>query len=186
MGGPWNGWYHVTGGTYGAWLPGDPRGWRSRHHREHVEGDYRTPPPPGLYEGLRAASQANMGRDPVRLTADQRQLAGRALVEMLVHQGVEVAALSIDAVHFHVLGRFCYAPARTTVGKAKQHAWHLLRAAGQAGKLWAQRGRTLAIRSEAHWERAREYLLAHGQKGAWIWQSEQGIYWTPTAQDRQR
>ena len=35
----WRGWYHVTGGTYGSWLPGDPRGWRARGRREHVDGD---------------------------------------------------------------------------------------------------------------------------------------------------
>jgi hypothetical protein len=41
----WRDWYHVTGSTYGAWLPGDPRGFRTRHHRQHVEGDYKDPPP---------------------------------------------------------------------------------------------------------------------------------------------
>ena len=29
----WNGWYHVTGNTYGTWLPGDPRGWRECHRK---------------------------------------------------------------------------------------------------------------------------------------------------------
>ena len=33
----WNGWYHVTGGTYGTWLRGDGRGWRDRKHRTHVD-----------------------------------------------------------------------------------------------------------------------------------------------------
>ena len=37
----WNHWYHCTAHTYGTWLRGDPRGWRARHHREHVDGDYR-------------------------------------------------------------------------------------------------------------------------------------------------
>jgi len=47
---PWNRWLHCILGTYGSWLPGEPRGFRTRHHREHVEGNYRNPPPPGLYE----------------------------------------------------------------------------------------------------------------------------------------
>ena len=46
----WNGWYHVTANTYGTWLRGDPRGWRERHHRKHVEGDYQTRPVPGTAE----------------------------------------------------------------------------------------------------------------------------------------
>ena len=47
---PWRHWYHCNGSTYGTWLPGDPRGWRSRNHRVHVPGDYRTPPPPGRFD----------------------------------------------------------------------------------------------------------------------------------------
>lgn len=39
---PWNSWYHVTIHVYGSWLRGDPRGWRSRHHREHADGDYES------------------------------------------------------------------------------------------------------------------------------------------------
>ena len=48
--GAWNGWYHVNGNTYGTWLPGDERGWRSRHHKVHVNGDYKNPPPPGAHD----------------------------------------------------------------------------------------------------------------------------------------
>jgi hypothetical protein len=38
-------WFHAIITTYGAWLDGDARGFRTRHHREHVEGDYKNPPP---------------------------------------------------------------------------------------------------------------------------------------------
>ena len=48
----WNNWFHCTGGTKGTWLRGDPRGWRARHHREHCEGDYKNPPPPGAHREL--------------------------------------------------------------------------------------------------------------------------------------
>lgn len=30
-------WFHCIATTYGAWLYGDSRGFRTRHHREHVE-----------------------------------------------------------------------------------------------------------------------------------------------------
>ena len=42
----WNNWYHCVGSTYGSWLRGDPRGFSTFRHREHVEGDYRSPPIP--------------------------------------------------------------------------------------------------------------------------------------------
>src|SRR2546430_1609317 len=43
----WNGGYHCTGSTYGTWLRGDPRGWRSSKHHVHVDGDYKKRPPTG-------------------------------------------------------------------------------------------------------------------------------------------
>jgi hypothetical protein len=35
----WNAWYHVTVNTYGTWLPGDPRGWHTRHRRAQPGAD---------------------------------------------------------------------------------------------------------------------------------------------------
>ena len=48
----WNNWYHVNGNTYGTWLPGDPRGWRERGHKKHVDGDYKSPPPAGSGDAM--------------------------------------------------------------------------------------------------------------------------------------
>jgi hypothetical protein len=31
-------WFHVVLTVYGNWLPGDPRGFRTPKHEEHVEG----------------------------------------------------------------------------------------------------------------------------------------------------
>ena len=38
---PWNNWFHCMTSAYGQWLPGDPKGWRERNHRKHIEGDPR-------------------------------------------------------------------------------------------------------------------------------------------------
>lgn len=59
------------GHTYGTWLPWDGRGFRTRHHREHVDGDYRSPPPVGMYNGLRRHSKSSMKREPVHLDVAQ-------------------------------------------------------------------------------------------------------------------
>src|SRR6266571_4906356 len=72
--GPWHGWYHVMGHTYGSWLYGDPRGFRTRHHREHVEGDYKNPPPPGSYENLEQCSRASLKQAPVVIPTNLEQL----------------------------------------------------------------------------------------------------------------
>jgi hypothetical protein len=59
---PWNDWYHCMGNTFGTWLPGSPKGFRTRHHREHVQGDYKNPPPNGIYEERHKHAKSLMHR----------------------------------------------------------------------------------------------------------------------------
>ena len=99
----WNDWFHVNGNTYGTWLPGDPRGWREKRHKKHVEGDYKSPPPPGQDAALLHHVRGRLTQPPVHLDVDQRRIGGQAAVGKLVHQGVEVLAFSLDAVHLHIL-----------------------------------------------------------------------------------
>ena len=112
----WNGWYHCMSNTYGTWLPGDPRGFRTRKHREHVEGDYKKPPPELKYDSRHDQAKRSLKRDPVILSPDAR----RACVDALVHawvdiHSVEVLAVSVSAMHMHVLARFgCVASQKPT------------------------------------------------------------------------
>jgi hypothetical protein len=181
----WNGWYHVTGGTYGTWLRGDPRGWRDRKHREHVEGDYRHPPPPGKYDGLLEYVQSSMKHPPVKLPCDRRTIAGQAMVEKLVELGCEPISFSLDAVHYHILVRFPHAPARHLVGKAKKHAYHVLRTAGHAERLWAKRCRVEPIDDRAHQVNVHHYILEHRNVGAWTWSFREGVYWRQKKEEKE-
>jgi len=174
----WNGWYHVTGGTYGTWLRGDRRGWRDRKHRTHVDGDYKNPPPPGTYDALLEHVRHSMSRPPVRLSPERRRIAGQAMVQRLADLHVEVLAFSLDAVHFHALCRFPNAPARELLGKAKKHAYHRLCAAGHEGKLWAKRPRVQPIDGRDHQVRVYHYILEHRDVGAWVWSFKEGVYWS--------
>jgi len=175
--GAWRDWYHVDGHTYGTWLPGDPRGWRAKKHRRHVDGDYRDPPPAGTGEALLQRSRRLLKHPPVRLDASQRECAGRALVEMLIRQEVELLVLSIDAMHYHLLGRFRDGQVRRGVGRAKKHAWHRLRERRQIGKVWQKLCHVTAIADRAHQVNAFRYIRSHGRKGAWVWMFRQGVYW---------
>lgn len=102
----WRNWYHCIGSTFGAWLRGDSRGWRARHHREHVEGDYRNPPPPGKYDKSHKHSKRLMKREPVVLSREQRKVALLAMLEALRHYDVEVIVLAVGGKHYHMLARF--------------------------------------------------------------------------------
>ncbi|KKL17219.1 hypothetical protein LCGC14_2487760, partial [marine sediment metagenome] len=134
--GAWNGWYHVDGHTYGTWLPGDPHGWREKKHKKHVPGDYRNPPPEGFGDGLHQYSRSVMKQPAVYLNPTQREIGGRGMVESFIDHQIELIALSLDAVHYHVLGRFADMDVRKKVGLAKQNAWFRLRDAGYKGKVW--------------------------------------------------
>ncbi len=168
MGEAWDHWYHVTGSTYGAWLPGDPRGFRTRHHREHVEGDYKTPPPEGEYDWKHKRSMSLTKRDPVRLISKARRLARDAMAEALGVHGAKVAALAVGATHYHILARFPEDNPRHVVGLAKKRSARALSDAGLAarGGVWAVRSRALPINDRAHARAARAYILRHASRGA--------------------
>src|SRR2546423_14388701 len=139
----WNDWYHITIHVYGSWLRGDPRGWRSRHHREHVDGDYRNPPPKGKYDNLYELSKALMKRDPVRIASELFwQFIANAIAEKLLQDRIQVLITSIDAKHLHVLARFPDHNPRHWIGRAKKHASHSVRQQGlrtEEGGLFAKR-----------------------------------------------
>ena len=177
--GAWNGWYHVDGCTYGAWLRGDKRGWRSRKHRTHSPGDYKDPPPPGTHETLLRRSRELMKGEPVVLSVPQRRIAGQALVEMPARQSVELLSLSLGGMHYHILARFGHLGARAAVGRAKKHAYHVLRDHGreQTGSVWAKRCRPSPVRDRRHQVNVYRYILDHAKEGAWPWSHKQGLYW---------
>jgi hypothetical protein len=94
------------GNTHGTWLPGDPRGFRTRHHRQHVQGDYKLPPPPGYYDQLLQHARDLLGRDAVLLDPAARQAACRILADALQHHQVQIIELSVSQMHWHLLARF--------------------------------------------------------------------------------
>jgi REP element-mobilizing transposase RayT len=174
---PWNDWYHVTVHVYGSWLRGDPRGWRSRHHREHVEGDYKNPPPKGRYDNLYELSKAIMKRDAVKIKQELRQFVANAIAEKLRNDGIEVLIVSMESKHLHVLARFPDHNPRYGIGWAKKYATQKLKAHGLAVGLdlelgegiWAKRCHPEPIEDRAHQINAFDYILKHLKRGARIW-----------------
>src|SRR5687768_10994638 len=73
---PWNDWYHVMGNTYGTWLPGSPKGFRTVMRKLHVPFDYKRPPPKGRYDKLHEQREASLDA-PARLPRVARAAAPR-------------------------------------------------------------------------------------------------------------
>ena len=172
---PWMGWYHSTLHTYGSWLRGDPRGWRSRHHREHVDGDYKNPPPRGKYDHLFAYSKSLMKRDPVRIELELRQFVLDAVVERLWRKPIPVAVGSLDGVHLHLLHQCADHNPRHWLGLAKKHSSHLVRQLGllPPGGLWGKRSHPEPVTCAAHYERAFDYIRKHALRGAVVYMAPQ-------------
>ena len=178
--GAWNGWYHCTGSTYGCWLRGDARGWRSRKHREHVDGDYKKPPAPGRYTTLEQNSQSSIKRQRVILTPAQRAFLCGKMATALVELQVDLIAMCVSAKHWHALARFRVKgkhrfgeprDARTLIGKAKGKSARALSKAQliPPGGVWAKRCRTKPIADRAHQLRTARYIPEHAKKGAAVW-----------------
>jgi hypothetical protein len=169
---PWNFWFHITGSTYGAWLRGDPRGWRTRHHREHVEGDYKNPPRPEDSAPVLARSRVLMReQEPVRLSPAARRLACGVFARALAYHQIDTVAIAICATHYHVLARFRDRDPRKWIGIAKSRSARHLSEAGlcEPGGVWALRCRCWPIRDRDHQVAAAQYILRHAREGAATW-----------------
>jgi hypothetical protein len=179
---PWNNWFHCTGRTYGTWLRGDPRGWRARHHREHVDGDYKNPPPRGKYDAVHALSKRLMKRERVILTPAQRKFACLVMGESLLYRQVDLLDLCVGAKHWHILAR-CLVPndylgarkykdphrdPRHLVGLAKKRSAREMSRIGliAEGGVWAIRCSPLPIRDMDHLANVAKYILDHRKQGA--------------------
>jgi hypothetical protein len=169
---PWNDWYHAIIHTYGSWLRGDPRGWRSVNHREHVDGDYKNPPARGKYAVKYGRSRKLMTREAVKLDGDLPGLVLEAVVGRLVEDGIQVVVASVGAKHFHLLGRFGDHRPTHWVGLAKKHSSHLLRQSGvriAAGGLWGRRCGVHPIGDRGHQVNVFHYIDGHRKQGAVVW-----------------
>jgi hypothetical protein len=103
-------WFHATTHTYGAWLYGDPRGFRTRHHRYHLEGDYKNPPPKGMYDAQLAQSKRLLKQEPVVVPLARRPVIGAARVEMFLRLEAQLLCLSISGQHAHLLAKMPAGP----------------------------------------------------------------------------
>ena len=168
-------WFHCTTHTYGAWLPGDPRGYRTWKHSTHIEGDYKNPPPPGTYDHILERSRNLLVQAPVVLAPEWRGVFGRAILEKLKEFDLMVLCIALSATHCHFLakmptGKF----PKKWMGLAKMHANFAGKKQGWTGKLWAEDGKVNPINDRRHQLNTYAYILRHIEEGAWVWDFRKG------------
>ena len=173
----WMNWYHCTLTCYGQWLRGDPRGWRERNHRLHVEGDYKSPPEPTAYnKAIFRQSQKILKFDPVEFTMEERGHVCVYVLRSLEIQQIDVRAIAVGAKHTHVLINCPRDNPKAVIGKAKTNVWMQLVNGGEklktstdARPLWAVGSHAEPITEKDHFINAFWYILEHRLEGAWTW-----------------
>ena len=184
----WNRWYHCIATTYGNWLPGDPRGFRTRGHREHVEGDYKSPPPEDMYAGRHNVARNRLKRPAVHLNNSARLLVLEEVLKSFEQHGIEGLAVSVSPTHMHLLARFPLKrkqptlderelrtsavddPVRHFIGQIKQwSSKRLIREGLLDGGAWGRRGKIVPITHREHQVNTYRYIVAHQQMNAAIW-----------------
>ena len=179
---PWEYWYHCVGNTYGSWLPGDPRGFRMHHHRKHIDGDYKNPPPVGKYEYLHQYSTQTMKRDAVSLNLQEQQIVLDCFEDSLLMNEIPIAVMSVSATHAHILARFVRGrttlsgkpiadPPRHYFGIARKRAARQLSDEGliSPGGVWSKSTTIVPIADERHFNNVLGYITRHEEEGAVIW-----------------
>ncbi len=159
-------WHHIMLTTYGAWLYGDRRGFRTRHHREHVEGDYKNPPPAGKYAAQERRSRELLTQPPVVIPAKTRRIIGRALWQEFSHLGAWVLIVAVGGQHVHLLVKLPAKRARHWTGRAKRFTTLKLRDRGWQGELWGVRCKAKRIRDRAHQVNTYHYIERHAEQGS--------------------
>ena len=98
-------------------------------------------------------------------------------MEWFAQHDVEILALSLDAIHYHLRARFRDKQVRPRVGRAKKHAYHELRDRGLQGKLWQRGCNVVPITDRRHQLNLFAYISRHKEHGAWVWTFREGFYW---------
>jgi REP element-mobilizing transposase RayT len=165
-------WRHVIISTVNSWLPGDPRGFRTLHHKIHSSGDYKNPPPPGEHAGLHRYSD-EISKDAVIIPWDLRAIVGKKLVEKLKQMEYRVLAVAVAGMHSHMLAELPedVVATRKIVGQCKSASSHAIRE-HLPGRVWGHLGKFKPVRSTKHQRNTYHYILE--QEDAWVWSFRDG------------
>jgi REP element-mobilizing transposase RayT len=161
-------WYHFMFTAFGAWIRGDPRGFRDHDHRIHCPGDYKNPPKPGAFHGLRSWVLRNMHKDAVRLSRSNQRCVSAVIVNELLARDVRLLCLAVMPDHVHGLGQFDVVSAAKTIGLAKAQSSRAIRAQ-VPGIVWGKRARLKEIRDRNHQVETFRYICEHECEGAVVW-----------------
>ncbi len=160
-------WYHITFGTHGSWLPGDPRGFRAKHAKVYSSGDHHHPPPPGEHAELLKHSK-KLQPHTVIIPKPVLKQVGQAIVACAKQYAYRINAVSVSPMHVHLLIELPTANTISEVGKMKRHASRAV-SDKMPGRIWAKGCGVKTIKDQTHQVNTFNYIIKHVDHGAWVW-----------------
>jgi REP element-mobilizing transposase RayT len=162
-------WRHIVINTHSSWLHGDKRGFRSRKHRIHSSGDYKSPPPKFEHAGLRVYQQQRSD-DEIQIPYEIRPIVGRAIAEHLKQSNYRLLAVAVAVVHTHFLVELPdFIPKiKSIVGEAKRKSSRAVKN-WLPGAVWSAGGTFKRVESRNRLRTVHDYILFEQGPGAWTW-----------------
>jgi len=167
--------WHVTWTTYGAWLPGDPRGFRTWRGHEAI-------PPTARYaasqqEHYKAEDYAERHQHvreqcptSVSLNSTQRRVALDVFQQEVQNISMDCLALAVASQHVHLLAVFGHQPIRQFVARLKAKvSQRLHREFEQAPRLWAKGCHMQSKNRPSEVATTIRYIADHVHEGAAVW-----------------
>lgn len=157
-------WWLVTWTTYGTWLPGDPRGFRTWRGREHVPPPRRYAKPgqatydPAVY-GQRHESAQEAAKGVVTLTIGEQKTTLHVIINEIALVAIRPAAMSVGPTHVHLLAQFGSLMIRPTVGRLKAAATRALQ--NPSTRVWAKNCHMASKRTPDQFTAALNYVRHH-------------------------
>ena len=153
----------ITWTTYGCWLPGDPRGFRTRGAKEFVSPPARysdgEPYEPDKYKRLYEHCFSET-KKPIYLNERQKQVAADAVTEVC-SKFVSEAVIAVTKNHAHV---FVDLPYNVTVeyfcARVKSVSSLKLSNYGLKGRVWARKYHAKRI-SDEYIDEVHRYVCSH-------------------------
>lgn len=157
----------------GSWLPGDPRGFRTRRGREYV-----APPAPYAKDGEpiydpehyreRYERAKVLAPNAVRLTTEELDLAKAALLKEVAGLPLRPLVLAVGRQHFHLVSEFHGTWIRTTVGRLKAAITLAIPNPGDRKRLWTKECNMESLEGDAAVCNAVHYVYEHVHEGAQV------------------
>ena len=146
--------YMLTWTTYGSWLQGD--------RRKYVKDGQILAPD----SSLERKNKENMRYPKVSLTASQKEIVKKALIEESAELNQKIHALTVKKNHIHLVVDCNFVSASSAVSHYKNAARLAVRQNGFIGKLWTKGFSVRYCFNENQLNKIIQYVTGHNRKPA--------------------